>query len=76
YAYVLLRQGKHPEALVWMQKAMAHGEVSSDMHEHMGDILFHLGRVDEAMSEWQKAASMSNAGSKLNEKINQRRYIE
>ncbi len=76
YAYVLFRQGKHPEALIWMQKALAHGESSSDMHEHLGDILYHLGRVDEALSEWQKAASLSNAGSKVNEKINQRRYIE
>ena len=76
YAYVLFRQGKHPEALVWMQKAMAHGESSSDMHEHLGDILFHLGRVDEALNEWQKAAAMPHASAKVSEKINQRRYIE
>lgn len=76
YAYVLFRQGKHPESLLWMQKAMAHGDASSDMHEHMGDILFHLGRTDEAMNEWQRAASMPNASSRVSEKINQRRYIE
>ena len=76
YAYVLFRQGKHPEALVWMQKAMAHGEASADMHEHMGDILFHLGRVEDALNEWQKAASRTDSSSKVHEKINQRRYID
>ena len=73
---MLFRQGKHPDALVWMQKAMAHSEASSEMHEHLGDILFHLGRVDDAINEWKKAASMPNASSKVSEKINQRRYIE
>jgi tetratricopeptide (TPR) repeat protein len=76
YAYVLFRQGKHEQALVWMNKAMSHGEVSSDMHEHMGDILFHLGKTDEAINEWKQAAAIPGANAKLSEKINQRRYID
>jgi predicted negative regulator of RcsB-dependent stress response len=72
----LFRQGKHAEALVWIQKAMAHGEVFAAMHEHMGDILFHLNRIDEALVEWQKAAAKPDASSKVLEKISQRRYIE
>lgn len=76
YAYVLFRQGKHEEALVWMKKAMAHGEVSADMHEHLGDILFHLGKTDEAVNEWKQAAAMPGASSKVNDKMNQRRYID
>ena len=76
YAYVLFRQGKHEQALVWMKKAMAHGEVSSDMHEHMGDILFHLGKTEEAILEWKQAAAIPGASAKVSEKINQRRYID
>ena len=76
YAYVLFRQGKHEEALVWMKKAMAHGEVSADMHEHLGDILFHLGKTDEAVNEWKQAAAKPGASSKVNDKMNQRRYID
>jgi tetratricopeptide (TPR) repeat protein len=76
YAYVLFRQGKHEEAMVWMKKAMSHGEVSADMHEHMGDILFHLGKTEEALNEWKQAASKPDASNKVNEKINQRRYID
>ena len=76
YAYVLFRQGKHEQALVWMKKAMAHGEVSSDMYEHMGDILFHLGKTDEAINEWKQAAAIPGASAKVSEKINQRRYID
>ena len=76
YAYVLFRQGKHEEALVWMKKAVAHGEVSADMHEHLGDILFHLGKTDEAVNEWNQAAAKPGASSKVNDKMNQRRYID
>lgn len=76
YAFVLFRQGKHEEALVWMKKAMAHGEVSADMHEHMGDILIHLGKTDEAINEWKQAASKTGASATVTEKINQRRYID
>ena len=76
YAYVLFRQGKHEEALVWMKKAMAHGEVSADMHEHLGDILFHLGKTDEAVNEWKQAAAKPGASSKVSDKLNQRRYID
>jgi tetratricopeptide (TPR) repeat protein len=76
YAYVLFRQGKHEQALVWMQKALAHGEVSSDMHEHLGDILFHLGKIDDAITEWKLAAAKPGASSKVSEKIIQRRYID
>ena len=59
-----------------MKKAMAHGEVSADMHEHMGDIRFHLGKPEEAISEWKQAASKPGASAKVSEKINQRRYID
>jgi tetratricopeptide (TPR) repeat protein len=76
YAYVLFRQGKHEEALVWMKKAMAHGAASADMHEHMGDILFHLGKIEEAINEWTQAASKPGASGKVSEKISQRRYID
>ena len=76
YAYVLFRQGKYDDAFIWMKKAMAHGEVSADMNEHMGDILFHLGKTDEAINEWKQAASKPEAGPKVTEKINQRRYID
>jgi predicted negative regulator of RcsB-dependent stress response len=76
FAYVLFRQGKHTEALAWMQKAVAHGDVSADMHEHMGDILFHLGRVDEAVNEWKQAVAKPNPTLKVQEKLEQRRYID
>jgi predicted negative regulator of RcsB-dependent stress response len=46
------------------------------MIEHHGDILFHLGRVDEAVAEWKKASTMVGAGEKLSDKYNQRRYID
>jgi tetratricopeptide (TPR) repeat protein len=76
YAFVLFRQGKHEEAFLWMKKATAHGEVSADMHEHLGDILFHLGKTDEAVNEWKQAAAKPGASGKVSDKMNQRRYID
>ena len=59
-----------------MKKAMAHGESSADMHEHMGDILFHLGKTEEALNEWRKASSITGASPKVSDKVSQQRYID
>ena len=46
------------------------------MHEHMGDILIHLGKTDEAVNEWKQAAAKPGASAKVSDKLNQRRYID
>jgi tetratricopeptide (TPR) repeat protein len=76
YAYVLFRQAKYAEALVWMDRALAHGEKSAELYEHRGDILFKLGRTEEAFQQWIQAESMPGASAKLKEKIAKKNYID
>ena len=76
YAYVLFRQMKYAEALVWIEKAIAHGEKSAELFEHYGDILFKLGRKEEAMQQWKSASSLPDASAKLREKISKSEYID
>jgi predicted negative regulator of RcsB-dependent stress response len=37
--------------------------------EHYGDVLFKLGRVDEAVAQWQKASKMKDASENIQKKI-------
>lgn len=82
YAYVLLRQGKFNEALFVMERCMENysnsrdgSESSADIFEHYGDILFNLGRKDEAMEQWRKASALAPDNALIKRKIDEERYI-
>jgi Tfp pilus assembly protein PilF len=50
YAWILFMQKKYPDARIWMEKALAHDKDKSAVkYEHYGDILFYLGKTDEAV---------------------------
>ena len=76
YAYALFRKGLFNEALVWIEKALAHKELSPELLEHYGDILFKLGRVDEALTQWKQADTLPGASAKLKTKISGKQYID
>src|SRR5690606_27442957 len=60
YAWVLFQQGKHNEALVWIEKALKNSAEPSDtLMEHYGDILAKLGRPDQAVAQWKKARAVA-----------------
>ena len=53
--WLLFRQGKLPEALEYLRKAfakMADGEIAA----HLGEVLWALGKRDEAAAVWREAA--------------------
>ncbi len=55
-AWVLHRQGKHREALPWIEKALKFlDEPDATIHDHLGDILWKLGRKDKAREAWKKS---------------------
>jgi tetratricopeptide (TPR) repeat protein len=76
YAYALFRKGLYNDALTWIEKALAHKELSPELLEHYGDILFKLGRVDEAVAQWKQAEAMPGAGPKVKAKIAAKQYID
>lgn len=81
YAWVLFQQGEYDEALVWIKRAVDHADAASDtLLEHYGDILAKLGRIEEAVVQWEKARALAASVGKdielLMKKINEKRYIE
>jgi tetratricopeptide (TPR) repeat protein len=76
YAYALFRKGLYNDALTWIEKALAHKELSPELLEHYGDILFKLGRVDEALTQWKQADALPGASVKLKTKISSKQYID
>jgi tetratricopeptide (TPR) repeat protein len=70
YAWVLFKQGKYEDALVWIEKAIANGAGGSAVVvEHYGDILYQLGRKEDAHTQWKKAKELGEGSDKLNEKV-------
>lgn len=53
--WVLFRQGDLPAALEALQKAYAK-KPDAEIAAHIGEVLWGLGRRDEALSVWQEAA--------------------
>jgi tetratricopeptide (TPR) repeat protein len=77
YAWVLFRMGRHADARVWMEKALA-GSPQPDgvLLEHYGDILFELGDASGAMEQWRKAQERGGASEAIDRKINEGRRVE
>ncbi len=80
YAWVLFHQGNYQKAAEWIEKAVDHSEHASDtLLEHYGDILFKLGKVDDAVGYWEKAKRAATSTGKnvdlLSKKINDRQIV-
>lgn len=76
-AWILFQMGFYVEANEYMEKAIRfENEPSGTLMEHYGDILYHVGRTDEAISWWKKADGSSEASKKLTQKIKEGKYYE
>ncbi|MEP0711006.1 MAG: tetratricopeptide repeat protein, partial [Algoriphagus sp.] len=77
HAWVLFQMKDYEGAKKFMDLAMKHeAEPSGVMLEHYGDILFHLGKKNEAISYWKKAEETPEASDKLSLKIKEGKYHE
>ncbi|WP_162054976.1 tetratricopeptide repeat protein [Pontibacter pamirensis] len=75
YAWVLYKSGKYTEARKYLEQAVA---ISDDatIVEHYGDVLFKLGKKEEAVSQWQKAKLKGEASAFIDKKIKDRKLYE
>lgn len=73
YAWVLYSREKYKEARKIMEKALALPGPSSTLFEHYGDILFQLGDVEGAVTQWEKARSLTTQHELIDKKIANRR---
>lgn len=76
YAWVLFRKKNYSLAKFYMETALSHSETENPtLTEHYGDILFMLGKVEEAVSNWKKALELGNDSKVLKQKIDGKIYI-
>lgn len=77
YAWILYEMKEYEKAKEWMEKALINGgDKSAVVVEHYGDILYKLGNVDKAISQWKKAKELGDAGKFLNQKIEEGKLYE
>ena len=77
YAWILFKQKKYADAKTWIQKALADDKDKSAVKtEHYGDILFFMGDIDTAVTNWKKAKEYGASSPVLDRKINEKKYIE
>ncbi len=76
YAWVLYSREKYKEAKKIMEKAIAIGGVEAIHYEHYGDILYKLGNIDGAVTQWQIAKGMDPNAELIDKKIADRKLYE
>ena len=77
YAWILFQLNDFTAAKDWQDKAIkAGGDKSGTILEHYGDILFKLGKKDDAVGYWKKAKDLGTDSSTLDRKIAEQKYIE
>lgn len=80
YAWVLFKQEKYKDALLWIEKAVRAASPSAVLLDHYGDILYKSGNGKEALKQWQRALTMSEGSGvdidKLKLKIEKKAYVE
>ena len=70
YAWVLYKLGRYKEAEKMMKKCLGlEKDPSGTNLEHYGDILFKLGKTDEAKTYWNKAKQAGGYSNDLERKL-------
>lgn len=81
YGWILFEQGDYISAKIYLQNALRYTEekkeeVSAEILEHYGDVLFKLGNETEALEYWKKAKEKKEKPSEiLDKKIETGTYI-
>ena len=70
--WIYFQLGKYRDAETYVKKAIAKGEVSAVVHEHMGDIYFRLNDTERALEHWNAALKLDEHNPLLREKISRR----
>ncbi|MDH5475887.1 MAG: tetratricopeptide repeat protein [Cyclobacteriaceae bacterium] len=76
YAWVLYTKGKYKEAKKQMDKIMQGKGIGAVHYDHYGDILFQLGKVNEAVEFWVKAKEKDPNLENVDKKITDNRIDE
>lgn len=78
YAWIMYQRKNYPEALKWIEKALRATRQGSkaELYDHYGDILFRLGRIEEAVTQWKNALEDGGNADTISPKIKAKKIIE
>lgn len=77
YAWILFRMKDYSNALIYIERAILNGGSSSSVvMEHYGDILYKLGKTDEAITVWKEALDLPDSTESLKIKNETKTYFE
>ena len=66
YAWILFMQKRYSEAKIYIDQTLQNDtDTSAVLLEHAGDIYYHTGAVEEAVSYWQQALERASDNSEL-----------
>lgn len=69
YGWIQFKMGNYEEARRYIGKAMAAGDSSSAVLEHMGDVCAKLNQMDSAMKFWKRAYELDSSSPALKQKV-------
>lgn len=78
YAWILFRRAEYPEALEYQRKAVeaaTEAELTYELYEHLGDILFMSGDPGGALEQWQKALKLAPERDVLRRKVKYKTFF-
>lgn len=80
YGWVLFEQGAYTMAKIYIEKAVTYseekeGEVTSEVLEHYGDVLYKTGETEKALEYWIKAKEKDSDSKTLDKKIETKTFV-
>lgn len=77
YGWVLYKLGRYNEAADWVKKSIENSEKpDADLLEHLGDIYYKQGNIENALIQWQNAQKAGGGSEFLDKKIKDKKLYE
>ena len=77
YAWIFYQKAEYVKAEEWLLRALqSGGDKSAVIVEHYGDVLFKLGKVTAAVSQWKKAKELGSDTPEIDKKISEQKLYE
>ena len=77
YGWILYKLNKYSDAKIWIQKALEHGgNKTAVILEHLGDTLYKLGDVQNAVQNWEEAKKNGKGSELLDRKLADKKLYE
>jgi tetratricopeptide (TPR) repeat protein len=69
YAWILFKMEKYHEALKYIYESIETGNPASEVYEHLGDILYKMGKKIDALNAYEKGLKINPEDSALINKV-------